>query len=518
MTVIVSQKHQKLIVPKAGTEVLFPDAPVFQDTAILLDHNVANTILLRKLGHKVPSPMRLYYDFPHPADEPPFETQFDTCEKMSENPRFYNLNDKGTGKTRTALWTWKYLYQTGQCRKLLVVAPLSTLHFTWAAEVFKIFGKTVKVVVLHGTKKKRLEGLASEADIYVINHDGLRVVARELEGRADIDCLVLDELAVYRNNSDRSKHMRRFAQRFSIVWGMTGSPMPQEPTDVWGEAKIVRPASVPKYYKAMRDQLMIQISQYIWKPRPDAVEHAFQILQPNVRYALDDVTELPETIYRDIDVDLSAQQKRVHKKIKNELVALVHNKMITAVNAGVALNKLMQVAGGWVYSNNPAFVRLDAAPRIAALITEIEASAHKVIVFIPWRHAIEGISDIFTRLKVDFDHCVIHGDTKNREDYFHAFQNTEQYKVMLAHPKTVHHGITLTAADTVIWYCPTLSYDIYDQANARIIRSGQKHKQQILHMQGTREEKRCYQILRSKEALQDKLLELLQDQTEKSAL
>jgi SNF2 family DNA or RNA helicase len=502
-----------LVVPKQGTEALFPSAPVgpLPDT-VLLPHNVANTILLRKLGHTVPSPMRLYYDYPHPADEPPFETQFDTCEKMSENNRFYNLNDKGTGKTRTALWAWDYLNKTGMCKKLLVVAPLSTLHFTWAAEVFKI-KLNRKVAVLHGTKKQRLTALASDADIYVCNHDGLRVISKELEMRSDIDCLCIDELAVYRNNSDRSKHMRRFAQRFGIVWGLTGSPMPQAPTDVWSEAKIVRPTSVPKYFKAMRDMLMVQISQYIWKPRPEAVEHAFQVLQPNVRYALDDVTELPETIYRNIDVELSPQQKRVHKKIKNELVALVHNKTITAVNAGVALNKILQCDMGWIYTKNPAFVRLDAAPRIAALITEIEASAHKVIVFIPWRHAIEGISDIFTRLKVDFDHCVIHGDTKNREDYFHAFQNTDQYKVMLAHPKTVHHGVTLTAADTIIWAAPPLSFDIYDQANARIIRSGQKHRQQILHMQATKEETRCYQILAAKERLQDQLLALLEEAT-----
>ena len=154
MPVIVSQKHQKLVVPRAGTEALFPGAQALGADQILLDHNVANTLLLRHLGHKVPSPMRLYYDYPHPADEPPFETQFDTCEKMSENPRFYNLNDKGTGKTRTALWTWDYLNRTGACKKLLVVAPLSTLHFTWAAEVFKI-GLNRKVAPWHEKAKAR---------------------------------------------------------------------------------------------------------------------------------------------------------------------------------------------------------------------------------------------------------------------------------------------------------------------------------------------------------------------------
>ena len=246
--IIVSQKHRKLVVPASCLQ-LFPDAQRFNGEQLLLDHNAANTIVLRHMGYKVPSPMRLYYDFPHPVDEPPFETQFATCEAMSENPRFYNLNDKGTGKTRTALWTWKYLHDTGMCGKLLVVAPLSTLHFTWMAEIFKIFGDKVKGVVLHGTAKQRRESLALDADIYIINHDGFKVISKEIEERKDIDTLCLDELAVYRNNSDRSKLMRKAAARFDIVWGMTGSPMPQEPTDVWGQAKIVKPNSVPKYRK-----------------------------------------------------------------------------------------------------------------------------------------------------------------------------------------------------------------------------------------------------------------------------
>ena len=288
--------------------------------------------------------------------------------------------------------------------------------------------------------------------------------------------------------------------------------MPQEPTDVWGQAKIIRPDSVPKYYRALRDLLMVNVSQYVWKPRPDAVENAYSILQPNVRYALADVSELPPVVYRPLEVDLSKEQQKTYKDIKKALVAMVKNKTINAVNAGVALNKLLQVAGGWVYTNNPDFVRLDAAPRMAALITEIEASKNKVLVLIPWKHTISGISKIFTDLKVDFDHCVIGDD--GREDMFHAFQNTDQYKVMLAHPKTVHHGITLTAADTVIWYAPTFSFEQYDQANARIIRTGQKNPQLILHMTATPEEKRAYRSLQNKEDLQDKLLSLLELQTE----
>ena len=132
----------------------------------------------------------------------------------------------------------------------------------------------------------------------MINHDGLRVIRKEIELRKDIDTLVLDELAVYRNNSERSKVMRKFAVRFKTVWGMTGGPTPNEPVDVWGQAMIVTPHTVPKYRKTCKEMLMTQVNEYRWVPKANATEQAFGMLQPSVRYALDDVIELPETIYR----------------------------------------------------------------------------------------------------------------------------------------------------------------------------------------------------------------------------
>ena len=197
------------------------------------------------------------------------------------------------------------------------------------------------------------------------------------------------------------------------------------------------------------------------------------------------------------------------------MIAMIQEHKIKAVNAGAAMSKLLQIAGGWVYTTAPAFVRLDAAPRLVALFDLIQSAEHKVIVMVPYRHAIEGIGDICGRLKLPFDICMVHGDTKDRETIFHNFQNTERYKVMLAHPGTIHHGLTLTSADTVIWYLPIASLDVYDQANARIIRTGQKHKQQILHLQSSPVERSLYSLLGRKQKIQDKLLALLEDATEK---
>jgi SNF2 family DNA or RNA helicase len=94
------------------------------------------------------------------------------------------------------------------------------------------------------------------------------------------------------------------------------------------------------------------------------------------------------------------------------------------------------------------------------------------------------------------------------------FQNTDKYRVIAAHPQCLAHGITLTAADTIIWFGPVTSLEIFDQANARIRRVGQKHKQQVLMLQSTPVEKKIYRMLRAKQLVQNKLLALFEEHTQ----
>lgn len=193
--------------------------------------------------------------------------------------------------------------------------------------------------------------------------------------------------------------------------------------------------------------------------------------------------------------------------------AMVKDKTITALNAGAAMNKLLQIAGGWVYTTRPEFVRVDPTPRILALTDLISSAEHKVIVAIPYRHMIEGVSKIFSMKGVEIDHCTVHGDTQDRDQIFNLFQNTDKYRVMLVHPQCVAHGITLTAADMLIWYLPITSLDIYDQLNARITRIGQANKQQLLHLQATPVEKKIYRMLREHQKMQNMFLQLVEDAT-----
>jgi SNF2 family DNA or RNA helicase len=518
LPVHVSPKHRVVGVPHSQ-EVggFFPDAKTIDVAGhphLVVPHDTAVTFILRRLGFDVPAPILVQYDW---CGGKPFMVQRKTCALLSTSPHAYCLNDMGTGKTKAALWAWDYLRGNGHAGKLLIVAPLSTLRFVWASEVLGTIPHRKAVVLHHTDRAKRVARLTnSDAEIFIINPAGAKLIFNELMHAYDIDTLVIDELATYRNaGSDQSKVMQKLAARMRWVWGMTGAPIPTSPTDVFGQCKIVTPASVPRYFGRFRDALMYKPYEksFRWLPKPDAIDRAFAAMKPAVRFALDDVVELPDMIERFVDVELGAKQAKVYKELAAHCYAAVQNKEITAANAGAVMMKLLQVACGWVYTREGDVVPLDNDKRITALMDGIMSTSRKVLVFVPFKHALTGISDALTHEGVE--HANVSGDTPEgkRAEIFNAFQNTTKYRVINAHPQCLAHGITLTAADTVIWFAPIANLEIYDQANRRIRRVGQGHKQQLIHLQGTAVEKRIYSLLQKNQKVQDQLLGMFEDAT-----
>src|SRR5215475_2401986 len=132
------------------------------------------------------------YDWP---GGPPFDIQKHTVAHLTENAKAYVLSDMGTGKTRCALWAFDWLKREGVARKMLVVCPISGMQFTWAREIFQVTPHLTYQVLWHTKREKRLERLDMEADIYIINHDGLKLLQKELIARRDLDVFCIDELA-----------------------------------------------------------------------------------------------------------------------------------------------------------------------------------------------------------------------------------------------------------------------------------------------------------------------------------
>lgn len=516
MTIHVSPKHHALGVPvRADLLNLFPAAKQITlggRQLIVVNHGLDETRLLRNMGMEVPAPVVTHYDW---EGGTPFDVQQKTAALLTMNYRAYVLNGMGTGKTKASLWSWRFLNRTGQAKKLLVVAPLSTLNFTWAREIFQTL-PGVKVQVLHGTKAKRLAKLADpNVDIYIINHDGLAVIESELLARTDIDTMILDELAVYRNGTaQRTKITRRVAASMKWVWGMTGSPTPNGPTDAWSQCTIITPSSVPKYFNRFRDEVMHRVTQFKWVPKQGSLDKVLEVMQPAVRFTLDEVVELPDLVERTIDVELGPKQARVYKQMEEHAFTAIANKEITAMNAGAVLSKLLQISTGYVYTREGEVVPLDNDERLTALVDAVNSTDRKVIVFVPFKHALAGIAKRLT--SEGYDVREVSGDTPKsvRDDTFNVFQNTDAVKVIVAHPQTMAHGLTLTAADTIIWFAPIPNLEIFEQANARIRRIGQKHKQQILMFQATGAEKKMYAKLRAKQKVQNMLLDLFAEATE----
>lgn len=516
MTIQVSGKHGVVGVPALSSIAnIFPDARAITfdgKPMLVVRHGIDETRLLRNLGFDVPTPVLAQYDW---EGGTPFDVQKKTAALLTMNRRAYVLNGMGTGKTKASLWSWRYLNRRGEAGKLLVVAPLSTLNFTWAREIFQTL-PGVKVQVLHGTKAKRLQRLADpEADVYVINHDGLAVIAADLAKRTDIDTVILDELAVYRNGtSTRTKVTRKVIERMKWAWGMTGSPAPNAPTDAWAQCTLLTPTTVPKYFNRFRDEVMYKVTQFKWAPKQNALDRVFEVMQPAVRFTLDDVVELPELVERTIDIEMGPKQAVVYKEMEKAAHTMVSNKEITAMNAGAVLSKLLQISTGYVYTRDKQVASLDNDARLTALVDAVNSTDQKVIVFVPFVHALDAIKARLT--SEGYDVRQVSGATpkSERDQIFTLFQNTGAIKVLVAHPQCMSHGLTLTAASTIIWFAPIPNLEVFEQANARIRRVGQKNRQQVLMFQATKAERQMYAKLRAKQKVQNMLLDMFADATE----
>jgi SNF2 family DNA or RNA helicase len=448
---------------------------------------------LRQLG-ALPYPIiRDAYDW---CGGTPFDIQVRTCESMTENPRSYVLNSMGTGKTRCALWSFDYLKKLGLVNKMLVVCPLSTMSFVWAREVL-LAAPHLRWAVLYGSAEKRHRLLADDkVDVYIVNHDGLAVINKEIIARTDIDVLCLDELAVFRNVTRRTKIATKVAATKAVVWGMTGAPMPNAVTDIYNQIKIVTPHRLPMRFTYLREELMYRLTQFKWVNKQGAIDKAFNYMQPAVRYTLDDITELPDAVVPPpLSTELGENQQRIYTDLRKYAVAKIAKGEITAMNAGVLMGKLLQVSAGWLYDSSGVSHQLDGGARLEALADIIDAASNKVIVFTSYLHVMHGVHS-YLKAK-GYEPHLVHGETplKERTEIFTTFQLTSHPGPLVAHPKCLSHGLTLTAADTVVWFGPTTSAETYDQANARIRRVGQKHKQLFVHLSSTPIERGVYKLL-----------------------
>jgi SNF2 family DNA or RNA helicase len=428
----------------------------------------------------------------------PMSHQVTTSEFLTTHDRCFLLSEMGTGKTCSAAWAADYLMNLGEIKRVLVVCPISIMHAAWKEDLFRSVMHR-KIGIAHGTKEQRRKVIKSSAEFVIINYDGVEIVMDEII-EAGFDLIIVDEA-----NNLKSVSTRRWKAFNKILnalqcklWMMTGTPAAQSPEDAYGLAKLVSPERVPKYYTQWRDSVMQKITMFKWVPRPRARDMVFNALQPAIRFTKEQCLDLPEIMYVRRDVELTVQQEKYYKAMKASMLLLAAGEEISAVNAAANMNKLLQISCGAVYSDTGEVVRFDASNRLNVMDEIIDESDKKTIIFAPFRHTIEMIKDHLEARNVGT--LYIHGDVSpaKRGQIIQDFQNNEEYKVIVIQPQAASHGITLTAASSVIWFGPTSSVDTYLQANARAHRKGQDTKVTVFMIQGSPVEKHIYNMLESR--------------------
>jgi SNF2 family DNA or RNA helicase len=447
------------------------------------------------------------YEWPRPHGFTPFDHQKVTSEFLIANRKAFCFNEQGTGKTASVIWSVDYLMQRGLVKRVLVICPLSIMKSAWQNDLFK-FAIHRSVAVAYGSAKKRKEIIESGAEFVIINFDGAGIVKKEIMA-GGFDLIVVDEASAYKNpQTERWKDLRDITKVVKGLWMLTGTPAAQSPMDAYGLAKLINPKGVSPFLGQFRDSVMFKVGEFRYIPRPEAKHIVHKILQPAIRFEKSQCLDLPPVTHVDRDAPLTPQQLKYYQILKKQMLIEADGEEVSAVNAAVKINKLLQIAGGAVYTDNKEIIEFDVSSRLNVVREVIEESSHKVLVFVPFTHTIDLLKKHLDKHNITSE--VINGSVpvNRRSDIVKTFQEDENPRVLIIQPQAASHGLTLTAANTIIWYAPCSSVETYLQANARIDRPGQVNNMTIVHVKGSSVEEKMYALLRNNVGNHQRVIDL----------
>lgn len=475
-------------------KIVSEPAPGIYDIAV--KWGLEEVKVLRNLGVKnVPSPIQGTYNWP--GRYKPFQHQVVTSSFLTMNNRAYVFNEPGTGKSASCLWAADYLMNIGKIRKALIVCPLSIMESAWMRDIMNVVIHRKAAIAHANSMEKRKEILNGDYDFVIINYDGVVGVANEIRRLGVFDLVIADECNFIKNAStNRWKALNSIATPDTKIWALTGTPAPQSPIDAYGLAKLVTPGTVPRFLSAWRDKTMLKVSQFKWIAKGDAPNLVHRALQPAIRYTKEMCLDLPEILTTSRIIPLTPQQEKYYKTMKLRASMEAAGETITAVNAASVINKLLQISAGAAYTDDRDTVVFDCTPRLSALHEILDDTDKKILVFAAFRHSIDTIVEYLHKKHITAKAITGDVNATERGSIFNAFQNKADPRVLVIQPQAAAHGVTLTAADTVVFWGPVMSVETYLQCIARAHRIGQQGKNvTVVHLQGSEIEAKMFKQL-----------------------
>ena len=449
----------------------------------------------------------------HHPEWKPHGYQQNALSKMFSQRAVGLFMDPGLGKTSTVLAAFKQFKEQGLVDKMLIIAPLRIIYHVWPDEIKKWDNfKDLKYEIIHG--KDKAEALRREADIYLINPEGLLWLLNKDYERwltHDFDVLCIDESTKFKaTNTKRFKLMRPWIPTFKLRWILTGTPMPNGAMDLFGQIYILDLGrALGAYITHFRNKFMYQADYqgYDWQLKPGAFERINDLINPLcVRISAEEALDMPELINNTIQVELPAAAREIYQQVQDDFIALLSDGVVIASNAGAAGTKCRQIANGAVYREDEEW-ELVHDTKVEALEELMEELGGKPLLLLyEYRHDAERIMELLGDQCFDISGA---SPTKAKE----AIQqfNSGQLPVLLGHPASMGHGLNLQGmCHHVCWFGIPWNLEYYQQAIARVWRQGQENHVIVHHIvaKDTLDEK-VVRVLHSKDANQRTLLSAL---------
>ena len=447
-----------------------------------------------------------------------------------KHPRAGLLMGMGLGKTSVSLSVFmEYKDNRFTARRALVIAPKNVAQNVWAQECLKWdHTKDLRCSIILGTEKQRKEALAADADLYIINRENVVWLMEQLHGSLErFDMVILDELSSFKSTSaKRWKALKKPIKSVRYVLGLTGTPAPNGYLDLWpqmflldgGECLGKRIGDYRARYFTMGAHKGHIV--YEWRLRigaQDAINRKLRELC--ISMSPEDWLKLPPVIYNTVYVSMDMAGKKSYDKFqKDKVIPLLKTrsgirqldpnsekdleKMTSAIQAdtaAVVTGKLLQMANGAVYDDNGTVVPIHDV-KLDALEEIVEANdGNNLLVFYSYQHDLD-------RIAARFPNARVFGGPGDVDDW-----NAGRIPMLLCHPASCGHGLNLQqGGHIIVWFGLTWSLELYQQANARLPRPGQKESVIVMHLicRDTVEEK-VLSALQEKDTSQGALLNAL---------
>lgn len=429
---------------------------------------------------------------------------------IEEHPIAALLLDMGLGKTVTTLTAINDLmYDSFDVSKVLIIAPLRVARDTWPAEIEKwehLSNLTYSVAV--GTAEERKAALQKQADIYIINRENVQWLIEEMS--FDYDMVVIDELSSFKNHqTKRFKALIKVRPKVKRIVGLTGTPSSNGLMDLYAEFRLLDMGErLGRFIGQYRLQYFTPDKRngmvvYSYKALPDAEEAIYEkISDITISMRAADHLNMPELIFSEYAVTLSAEEKEKYINLKKKLVLELPDGEITVANSASLSNKLSQMANGAIYNDSGEVIGIHNR-KLDALEDIIEAANGKPVLVAYWfKHDLQRIQQRLKKLHVSYS-------TMDKPDSIRRWNNGE-IPVALIHPASAGHGLNLQSGGScLVWFGLTWSLELYQQTNARLWRQGQQSATVVIQHIVTKStvDERIMKALQEKDETQSALLD-----------